>query len=67
MEQLEIFKEKFGYGMFRKINGGYEVRVKDLDKSKEEANRVIRDNNLSLVITSIDVRLRSFDIKLEQK
>lgn len=60
---LEIFKQKFGYGYFRPLKSGYEVRVKDLDLGVENARKVIQENDLSLDITGRDVRLRSFEIK----
>lgn len=63
MTHIEVFKEKFGYGYFRPTKSGYEVRVKDLDFGLENARKVIQENDLSLEITSRDVRLRSFEIR----
>lgn len=63
MSELEKFKEKFGYGYFRPLKSGYEVRVNDLDLGVKNARKVIQENDLSLEITGRDVRLRSFEIR----
>lgn len=59
---LEKFKDIFGYGSFRPMKNGYEVRVQDLDKAKLEAVRVIERNNLKLEMSGVDIRLRSINV-----
>lgn len=57
---LEQFKELMGYGSFRPYNGGYEVRVKDLDSAFNHAQEIVSKHNLQLKVYGRDVRLRSF-------
>lgn len=62
MNNIEKFKELFGYGSFRSCKGKTEVRVKHLDTGLETARKIIKENGLSLEISSVDPQLRSFEI-----
>ncbi|MGN5953184.1 hypothetical protein ACP6L2_01080 [Sphingobacterium lactis] len=63
--EVEKFKKLFGYGSFRPSKGKVEVRVKDLDKSREHARKIIEDNGLKLQIGSVCAQLRSFELEVK--
>lgn len=63
ISDLAAFEVIFGYGHIRKTALGIEVRVKDLDSAKIEAQKVIDNNSLDLELVNVDIRLRSFEIR----
>lgn len=60
--EIEKFKKLLGYGSFRPMKERVEVRVKDLDSSIVQANRIIETNNLQIKVTGVYPQLRSFEL-----
>ncbi|MBP3944392.1 hypothetical protein J5U18_12660 [Sphingobacteriaceae bacterium WQ 2009] len=58
--QLKAFVKAFDHGHYRKYKNGFEIRVSNLDVSREKAQLLIDKHQWDLQISELDIRLRSF-------